>query len=187
MGARSSHKGSAYERKVCVGLSRWISNLTRDDIFWRSAMSGGRATLAQRKGRGSRFEGSTGDITAVDPMGEPLTATFSIEVKAYKQFEIDRPAFDRKGELLGLWKAHLPKAAQAKRLPMLIGKQDNMGEVLLVTEEGGNIIEACSGPRPLVPTLHWPRHDVWIYLFRDFLANVDPALFVERYGSQTRS
>ena len=43
-------KGGEYERTVCKKLSLWVSNGTRDDIFWRSAMSGGRATLQRKKG-----------------------------------------------------------------------------------------------------------------------------------------
>lgn len=72
-------KGSAFERHVCKQLSRWWSNGKRDDIFWRSSQSGGRAT--QRAKKGQRTFGSYGDVAAVDPCGQPLLNVFTIELK----------------------------------------------------------------------------------------------------------
>lgn len=72
-------KGSAFERDICKQLSRWWTGGKRDDVFWRSSQSGGRAT--QRMKSGKRTYGSYGDITAVDPIGEPLLKLFTIELK----------------------------------------------------------------------------------------------------------
>ena len=41
-------KGSSFERLVCKRMSMWLSKGERDDLFWRSAMSGGRATVQLR-------------------------------------------------------------------------------------------------------------------------------------------
>lgn len=71
-------KGSSYEREICKLLSNWWSP-GRDDIFWRSSQSGGRATQRMKKGK-STF-GSYGDIAAVDPIGAPLLKAFTIELK----------------------------------------------------------------------------------------------------------
>lgn len=76
-------KGSSFEREICKRLSRWwsagLGGLERDDIFWRSSQSGGRAT--QRAKQGKKTFGSYGDIAAVDPIGAPLLQMFTIELK----------------------------------------------------------------------------------------------------------
>lgn len=72
-------KGSNFEREICKKLSLWWSGGKRDDIFWRSQTSGGRAT--QRMKSGKTTYGSYGDVAAVDPIGEPLLQVFTIELK----------------------------------------------------------------------------------------------------------
>lgn len=75
-------KGSSFERKICKQLSLWWSGGKRDDIFWRSSQSGGRATQRSKSGR--KTFGSYGDIAAVDPIGLPLLEVFTIELKTGK-------------------------------------------------------------------------------------------------------
>jgi hypothetical protein len=43
-------KGSQFERDVCRELSLWVSHGKQEDVYWRSAMSGGRSTVAALKG-----------------------------------------------------------------------------------------------------------------------------------------
>lgn len=74
-----SSKGSAFEREICKRLSMWWSDQERDDIFWRTQASGGRATIRFRRGKGTH--GQFGDIQAVDPIGKPLTDLVSLELK----------------------------------------------------------------------------------------------------------
>lgn len=78
-----AYKGSDFERTICRTLSKWwtndIGDEPRDDVFWRSSQSGGRATQRFKKGL-STF-GSFGDLTAVDPIGGPLIKFFTIELK----------------------------------------------------------------------------------------------------------
>jgi hypothetical protein len=57
----------------------WWTSGERDDVFWRSSQSGGRAT--QRSKKGKTTFGSYGDIAAVDPIGSPLIRAFTIELK----------------------------------------------------------------------------------------------------------
>lgn len=75
----SKNKGNAFERKVCVLLSEWWSDGERDDIFWRTDNSGGRATT-RRKTEKKTF-GQSGDVQATDPIGQPLIDLCSIELK----------------------------------------------------------------------------------------------------------
>ena len=78
-----AYKGGDFEREVCKLLSKWWSKglgmEERDDIFWRTSQSGGRAT--QRRKLGMSTFGSYGDIAAVDPIGEPLLKFVTLELK----------------------------------------------------------------------------------------------------------
>lgn len=80
-------KGSAFERKICKQLSLWWTNNEREDIFWRTGGSGGRATTRAKKNKTTH--GQYGDICATDPIGEPLIKTLTIEIKrGYSKFSI---------------------------------------------------------------------------------------------------
>jgi len=75
----ASSKGSDYERETCRKLSVWWSEEDRDDLFWRSAGSGAMAKTRSKIGK-STF-GQYGDIQAVDPKGQLLLDTFTMELK----------------------------------------------------------------------------------------------------------
>lgn len=79
---RGKAKGSSFERWVCKELSKWWDG-ERDDIFWRTAGSGGRAT--SRSKRGQTTSGQYGDVQATDPSGEPLIKLCTIEIKRIKR------------------------------------------------------------------------------------------------------
>jgi hypothetical protein len=89
-------KGSEFEREICKLLSRWWSDGKRDDIFWRSSQSGGRAT--QRAKTGQKTFGSYGDMTAVDPIGAPLLKYFTIELKRGRSHGFLGDLLDIKGD-----------------------------------------------------------------------------------------
>lgn len=72
-------KGIQFERKICAELSKWWSNGKDDSIFWRSNASGARATIRAKKGK--QTAGQYGDITAIDPVGEPFLAMSPVECK----------------------------------------------------------------------------------------------------------
>ena len=91
---KSSNKGSAFERTVCKQLSLWWTDGDRDDVFWRTSNSGGRATIRGRQSKATF--GQYGDIQATDPIGQPLMNACAIECKkGYKQATlsdiVDRP------------------------------------------------------------------------------------------------
>ena len=75
----AKNKGNTFERLIAKLLSEWWSGGERDDIFWRAASSGGRAT--QRTKAGKTTKGQYGDICASDPSGVPLIDEYIIEVK----------------------------------------------------------------------------------------------------------
>jgi len=74
-----SSKGSAFEREICKELSLWWTNGKSDDVFWRTAGSGARATTRRKSGK--KTFGQAGDIQATDPIGQPLIDLCNIELK----------------------------------------------------------------------------------------------------------
>jgi hypothetical protein len=126
-------KGSAFERSVCSELSLWLSGGQRKDLLWRSAMSGGRSTIARKKG--DILGAQIGDISAVDPEGNRLLRLVMIECKAYKDFEFTSGVLDRKGTLWGFWAKLREEALSYRRHPMLIGRQNNRPAFCLIAED----------------------------------------------------
>lgn len=77
--AKGRDKGMQFERNICKYLSLWISNNERDDIFWRSAASGGRATNRAKSGK--KTSNSAGDICATDEKGFVFLSKVTLELK----------------------------------------------------------------------------------------------------------
>ena len=115
-------KGSAFEREVCKGLSRWVSNGQKEDLFWRSAMSGGRATVGRKQGKA--HDRHSGDISATAPEGFALTDKWYIECKFYKDLAIQAAFLKGIGKLASFWREACEQATHYKRMPMLIAKEN---------------------------------------------------------------
>ena len=82
-----ANKGTPWERKLCKTLSLWWTNGECDAVMWRTACSGGRATVRARQGKTTA--GHYGDIQATDPVAEPLFRRITIEAKkGYNQFDL---------------------------------------------------------------------------------------------------
>ena len=82
-----SSKGAAWERKICTELSSWWTDGERTDVFWRSSGSGARAKVRGRKGKSTY--GQSGDIAAIDPIGDPLIKFLTLELKrGYSRFTL---------------------------------------------------------------------------------------------------
>lgn len=82
-----SHKGADFERDICKELSLWWTNGERDDVFWRTAGSGGRAT--NRAKQGQNTAGAYGDLTNTDAEGEVLLKLCCFELKrGYGKFDV---------------------------------------------------------------------------------------------------
>lgn len=127
-------KGSGFERVVCKLLSLWVSNGQREDLFWRSAMSGGRATVGRRKGKDHAHH--AGDISATHPQGHRLTDHWYIECKAYRNLAIEGALLSGGGALAKFWRETCAQATAHKKLPMLIAKQNNTKILMLIPKAG---------------------------------------------------
>lgn len=121
-------KGSSYEREICRRLSLWVTAGAATDVFWRSAMSGGRATVAHKKGQVVR---QAGDITAVSPEGHSLCSRYYIECKHYKDLDIQSFFLTGKGLLAKFWKTTVREAKKHGRYPVLIVRQNRVPDLVL--------------------------------------------------------
>jgi hypothetical protein len=154
-------KGSAFEREVCKKLSLWVSHGKSVDLFWRSAMSGGRATVARTRGRVVR---QAGDITAVAPEGHALTDLTYIECKFYRDLDIESFLIHEKGKLAGFWRSTKINAKVNVKAPWLIAKQNRL-PTLLITARNNHTIRSMARNYPSLLTTHLDGEpcDFWIF------------------------
>lgn len=163
---KSKAKGSAFERTICKMLSLWISNNEHDDLFWRSAMSGGRATVRNKKGQKST---QGGDITAVHPLGNKLTDKFSIECKSYKNIHLQTSILNempKKASLVEFWEQTKRDAKIQNKLPMLIAKQPNMAVISCIDSTG---LKMLSGDIVDIEYIYVSRMKMYILRFDEFI------------------
>lgn len=132
-------KGSSFERLICKELSLWWSGGTRDDIFWRSSNSGGRATVRGRQGKGTF--GHCGDVAAVDPIGLPLLKTVTLELKrGYSKCSVADLLDEGKGRKPTEFEGFLVQAREAAARAgtpfwMLIQRRDSKQAVVFMPIE----------------------------------------------------
>ena len=130
--ASGSRKGSPFEREISKEISFWWSDGERDDLVWRTASSGGRAT--------TRFESQNlmtqygfGDLCPTHGDIVPLFDLFLFEVKrGYNSKldlmeEIDLPSnLVKTPQIWEWWTTACRDASRAGRPEsMIIGKRDN--------------------------------------------------------------
>ena len=130
-------KGSSFERAVCKALSLWISSGEREDLFWRSAMSGGRSTVAAKGG--TKLNAQCGDITSVDPLGNVLTDDCYFECKHLKRCSLDDLVKDNFGRdaLPVIWgKACREADKYNNRHPVLIFRQNRWPTMVCMGRPG---------------------------------------------------
>jgi hypothetical protein len=125
-------KGGTFERKICVKFSLWLSAGKLKDLFWRSSMSGGRATITLRRGEVNR---QAGDITATRPEGHALTDRFLFECKHVRNIGLEAFVVADRGPIYGWWKKARKQARDHGREPVLIVKGNNT-PILLITKIG---------------------------------------------------
>jgi hypothetical protein len=128
--SKGKQKGSAFERQVCKALSLWVSGGEKEDLFWRSAMSGGRATVGRKKGKDHARH--AGDITATAPEGFVLTDKWYVECKSYKDLAIQSGLIKGIGKLANFWRETCLQASNYKRMPLLIAKENQSPVIVLM-------------------------------------------------------
>ena len=162
--ANSKAKGAEFEREICKKLSYWVSKNQRDDIFWRSAMSGGRATIGLRAGKERHAQ--SGDLSSIHSMGHKLTDEFYVEMKFYKDLQLHLLITQQTGNLYSFWNTTMQEAKAYKKTPWLIAKQ-NRQPILLCTKY-------MNLPKPIrhLVRAQFPSLDLQIFLLDDYLKQV---------------
>lgn len=126
-------KGSNFERTICVRFSLWVSGGKLRDLFWRSSMSGGRATIIRTKGESNR---QGGDICSVAPEGHTLTDRFFMECKHVKDIRLETFILANRGPIAEWWKKACKQAKESDRQPVLIIK-GNHCPIITISKPGG--------------------------------------------------
>lgn len=158
-------KGAEFERSVCKRLSLWVTDGERTDVFWRSAMSGGRATVARNKGEHVR---QSGDITAVASEGHALTDKLYFELKFYKDLELTSFFVKHSGILVRFWNKTINEADRYEKTPILIAKQNRLPALFLTTSEWFIHIKS---PAEVVATVPFASNFCMVYVLDDILKN----------------
>jgi hypothetical protein len=178
-------KGFDYERECCKAISLWWSRGERDDLVWRTAGSGGRAT--NRAKQGKTTAGHYGDICATDPAVEPLFKAFAVEVKrGFNRTKtrhgghlclldcVDRTAATAE-PVLEQWVAQAEKArAAAKARSFLIAfRRDRRADMVVVEQWAWDRLVGRAGLG--TAQLHLQQYDLLLIPRATFFARVTPA------------
>jgi len=171
-------KGSAFEREICQELSKWISYGERDDIFWRSAMSGGRATVGMK--RGIQRTSQAGDITAIDSLGQKLTDKFVIECKFYRNIHIESMMFGKpkNNSILEFWTKLYTDSLKLGKDMMLIIKQNNSPTLIALpvySYLNSALKDYNDNIKPIASFMN-TNPGCYLYDFKQFLKEVDPII-----------
>jgi len=169
-------KGSASERETSNELSLWWDD--RKDVFWRTAGSGGRATMRAKKKKLTAYE--YGDITFTDPVGKPLINLLLIENKSGYKNDIDLLDFldSKKKEpiLLKWWR----KSEEEKRLAnryysVIIFRRTRHRKCIFLPYDFFNLLEAwCGKYKRDIIDLHYGADSWTVVMFNHFLEWVTP-------------
>ena len=157
-------KGSAFERLICTKLSLWVSGNKRDDLFWRSAMSGGRATVKFKKGQDNKSQ--HGDVSAIASEGEKLLEKVTVECKSYSDLKINSLIFGtpKSNSLLGFWLTHFKECRIQRKIPFLVAKQNHAPFILLLTT-----VDVKTQVKPLSV---FTNHNCIMYNFNEFIKRI---------------
>lgn len=131
-------KGSDFERQICRKLSLWVSNGKDSNLFWRSAMSGGRATIQLAKG--IKNKNQAGDISAIAHLGHKMLDEFVIECKFYNNLAIESGFIKNRGILHDFWFKLCKYSKTLDKQPMLIAKQNYFPDLVILKPFGSKLL-----------------------------------------------
>ena len=134
---KGKEKGSKFERLMCKRLSKWWTDGSDDQVFWRNSGFLSRA--------GACVEHQYGDIHAISDRGKWFVKNVNVELKFYKDLRllevIDKPS-KKHVLLIEHWCQCIDDADKSGREPMLIAKR-NRGEpfVVCMSDLAGHLVE----------------------------------------------
>ena len=176
-------KGGRWEREISNLLSLWISRSygdTRDDLLWRSAGSGSRATAARKKGMLRTKQ--AGDLSATDERAIPLIHAFMVEGKSYKDLGLEGLFWRSSSKPLDvLFDKSLLEAKQHGKWALLVFKQNKQSPLILMHQKAAVVATKLSG---LLPDVWFVRQvddeieKIASFVLPDFLERVDFKNFI---------
>jgi hypothetical protein len=151
-------KGSAFEREICKALSLYVTQGEMDDVFWRSAMSGGRATVSAAKSK--LLSHVSGDLCATHPRGYGFIEKYYVECKYYKDLQYKTLVTSNVGLIAHFWEVAQMEAIANNKEPVLILKQNQMPTLVGMRRWRANmaIVKA-------LPFATFPRLDLDLFNF----------------------
>ena len=180
-------KGAKFERQISKELSLWWTGGKRDDVFWRTSQSGGRATIRKKQGKNTKNQ--DGDICATDPIGQPLLDVTTIELKVgYNSWTIkeiiDSLTREKNSKLEDFFEQCEREAtAQNKKCWCLITRQDRRESLIFINNELWKIIArktGCLSTLSKIIIVHQKFGYVHAIKLKDFFDYVAPCRFYEK-------
>lgn len=180
-------KGSRFEREIAKQLSLWWTHGSRDDIFWRTSQSGGRATIRRRKGKSTANQ--DGDLCAIDPCGQPLMDKVTIELKVgYNAWTIkeiiDSPTRE-KATILEKFFQQCERESENQKHDSwwLITRQDRRRTLLFINHKAFKwILMQCRQTTilfvPFITICHQSFGPIHIFVLEDFLKKIEPDIYI---------
>ncbi len=147
-----SKKGGAWEREASASLSLWISKSfgdLRDDLIWRSAGSGSRASTARKQGKSRSSH--AGDLCATDGRAQKFMDVFLIECKAYRNLKLDGLFWlSSAGNLSLFFDKPIEQAREHRKWPMLLLKQNQRAPLIVLPRSIAKLATSVSALHPVV-------------------------------------
>jgi len=182
--ANKARKGAEFEREVCKELSLWWMDGKRDDVFWRTSNSGGRATVRRKKSK-STF-GQNSDVQAIDPIGQPLIDVMLLELKCGYSESSFIDWFDGKGHVWLDWITKIEEEAFESGTPywgIVWKRKYKKATVTMPLLFYNEIRIGCGYPKSEVPvfriSLPLPHPHVVVMKLEDWLQWVRPSRIIE--------
>lgn len=165
----------------------WLTDMRRDDLFWRSSQSGGRATFNVKRGKKHKSSAHAGDIVATHPLGHCLTERFLFECKFYKELNVPAFVYNTGGTLSGQWDKTRKQARAHGKLPLMLVRENRRQDLLLITTAGlahfeDHLLEEHEASLLFVV----PWRDCFAYSFDKFVETVDGPGYLAGYVPRRR-
>lgn len=176
-------KGSVFERKIATDLSLWWSNGENDAIFWRTAGSGARATVRGRKGKATKNH--AGDLTCIDPIGQPFLDFVTIEIKRgyskYTLFDLMDKSPGSAKQILEEW---IEQAYESHRQAesfswIIIAKRDRREEMVIFPTELREAVIGWGGCPWLKINLDGSSNEIFSTTLKNWLKRVSPEQIIK--------
>jgi len=199
---KGSRKGSSFERTICKELSLWFTHGERDDVFWRTAGSGARATTRSKQGKSTA--NSCGDIGALDDIGKKLMDISVWELK--KGYTGKKPServsilsfvdglLNQKDPILEQWITKIKKerAVHERKLWFVVFQRDRKKPVICMSKKSFEYINARSKHKwtwpPFGPTasVYTNTLNIRFMQFYDFLTWCKPEAITRKIKMKGR-